>query len=119
MSKLLKNNGAQGAENEPLEEKRTKKKKPPRVGSRKRINPWYSGMTRTEIIIDTAKTAGRWLIFTVLAYVYWLAMLLIMSIFLLNVWHVSITQILIYSGVLCAVSSVVYAYSLIKRKFYY
>lgn len=95
------------------------KKRPPRVGFRRRYNSWYSGMTRQEIFIDTAKTAGRWLIFTVLAYVYWLAILLMLSMFLLNIWHVHISQILIYSGILCGICSLVYAYSLIHRKLFY
>lgn len=95
------------------------RKKPPRVGFRRRHNSWYSGMTRQEIFVDTAKTAGRWLIFTVLAYVYWLAILLMLSMFLLNVWHVHISQILIYSGILCGISSLVYAYILVHRKLFY
>ncbi len=117
MSKRQNKTDAKAAENKAAE--RVRRKKPPRAGSRRRINSWYAGMTRREIWIDTAKTAGKWLIFTALAYVYWVAMLLIMSIFLLSYWHVSITQILIYSGILCGVTSVVYAFSLIKRKFYY
>jgi len=95
------------------------KKKPPRVGFRRRYNSWYSGMTRQQIVIDTAKTAGKWLIFTALAYVYWLAILLMLSMFLLNVWHVHISQILIYSGILCGVCSLVYGYILVHRKFFY
>ena len=95
------------------------KKRVSRVGFRRRYNSWYSGMTRQEIFVDTAKTAGKWLIFTALAYVYWLAILLMMSMFLLSIWHVQIAQILVYAGILCAACSVIYAYILVHRKFFY
>ncbi len=96
-----------------------KPKRAPREGFRPRINPYYGGMNRRQIAADVAKTTLRWVIFAVLAYVYWLAMLLLASIFLMNVWHVSFVSILIWSGVLCAVSSLVYAAMLVHRKFYY
>lgn len=94
-------------------------KKPPRVGFRRRINPYYGGMNKRQIAQDVAKTAGKWLLMVILGYVYWLAMLLIASIFLLNVWKVSFEQILIWSGILDAVTAAVYAGILVHRKFYY
>lgn len=96
-----------------------KGKKPPKEGFRPRINPYYGNMTKRQITADVAKTAGRWLVFAVLAYVYWLAMLLMFSIFLLNVWQVTFVEILIYAGILCGISAAVYAGILIHRKFYY
>lgn len=93
--------------------------KAPREGFRRRINPYYGGMNKRQIAQDVAKTTAKWLIGTVLAYAYWLFLLLIISIFALNVWHVTFVQILIYSAVLCAVTSVVYGYVLIHRKLYY
>lgn len=99
--------------------RRSKEKKPPREGFRRRINPYYGNMSKREIAADTAKTVFRWLVFTVLAYAYWLVMLLLFSIFLLNVWKVTLVQILIYSGILCAICSVGYACVLVHRKFYY
>lgn len=76
-------------------------------------------MNKRQIAQDVAKTTAKWLIGTVLAYAYWFFLLLIISIFALNVWHVTFVQILIYSAVLCAVTSVVYGYVLIHRKLYY
>lgn len=100
--------------------KRTdKEKKPPREGFRRRINPYYGGMTKKQIALDTAKTALRWFVATVFLYVYWLAMLLLLSLLLLSVWKVSVTQILIYAGILCAISSLAYAGMLVHKKFYY
>lgn len=98
---------------------KTGEKKPPRVGFRRRVNPYYAGMTKREIAADTAKTAFRWLVFTVLIFVYWLALLLLFSIILLNVWKVKLIRIIIYAAILAAVSSAVYAGVLVHRKFYY
>ncbi len=92
---------------------------PGRPGFRKRINPYYGGMTPRQIALDTAKTTAKWAAATVFFYAYWLAMLLLASLFLLNVWHVTIVRIFIYAGILCAVSSAVYAGVLWHRKFYY
>lgn len=98
---------------------RSKTKKPPREGFRRRVNPYYGEMTKREIAEDVAKTTARWLGGTVLGFLYWLAMLLIFSIFLLNVWKVTFDRILIYAAVLGVVTSLIYAYVLIHRKLYY
>lgn len=96
-----------------------KAKKLPRVGFRRRVNPYYGNMNRRQITADVAKTAMKWVIFTVLAFLYWLVLLLLLSIFLLNVWKVTFPEILILSGILCGVSALVYAAVLVHRKFYY
>ena len=96
-----------------------KKKKPPREGFRRRITPYYEGMTRKQIAADTAKTAFRWFLGTVFLFVYWMAMLLLASIFLLNVWKVTLVRLIVYACILTGISSVVYAAVLIHRKFYY
>lgn len=98
---------------------RNKGQKPPREGFRRRVTPWYAGMNRKEIAFDTAKTVIRWLAVSALSYLYWASMLLLLSLFLLNVWHVTLVEILIYSAVLCGVTSVVYAGVLVHRKLYY
>ena len=83
------------------------------------MNPYYAGMTKREIAADTAKTAFRWLVFTVLIFLYWLVLLLLISIILLNVWKVKLIRIIVYAVILSAVSSLVYAGVLVHRKFYY
>lgn len=94
-------------------------KKPPREGFRRRINPYYGGMNRRQIAQDVAKTSAKWLLGAVLGFVYWFAMLLILSIFLLNVWKVTFEQILLWTAVLGGITALVYAYVLIHRKLYY
>ncbi len=97
----------------------SKAKKLPREGFRRRVNPYYKNMTPREVAADVAKTAFRWVVFVVLAYVYWLAMLLIFSLILIDVWKVSFVDILLWSGILAGVSALVYGYVLIHRKLYY
>lgn len=91
----------------------------PREGFRRRVNPYYGSMSRREIAADVAKTAGKWVLFVILAFVYWLAMLLLLSIVLLNVWKVTLPQILVYAAVLCGISALVYGYVLVHRKLFY
>lgn len=94
-------------------------KRPPREGFRRRPNSYYEGMTRAQIAMDTAKTTGQWAVATALLFVYWMAMLLLASLFLLNIWHVKFLQIVLYAVILTIVSSIIYAVVLVHRKFYY
>ena len=94
-------------------------KRPPREGFRRRPNSYYDGMTRRQIAADTAKTTGRWLVVTAFLFAYWMAMLLLASLFLLNVWHVKFLQLVLYAVILTVVSSLIYAGVLVHRKFYY
>lgn len=76
-------------------------------------------MTKKQIALDTAKTAFRWFLVTLFLFAYWLAMFLLASIFLLNVWKVTLTTLIIYACILGTVSSLIYAAVLVHRKFYY
>lgn len=98
---------------------RQNKKRPPREGFRPRKNPYYEGMTKKQIALDTAKTAFKWFVGTVFLFAYWMAMFLLVSIFLLNVWKVSLVELIVYACILGTVSSIVYAGVLVHRKFYY
>lgn len=94
-------------------------RKPPREGFRRRKNSYYEGMTRKQIAADTAKTAFRWFMVTIFLFAYWMAMLLIASIILLNVWKVKLITLIIWACVLGTISSLIYAGVLVHRKFYY
>ncbi|MBO6302988.1 MAG: hypothetical protein J6N15_11175 [Ruminiclostridium sp.] len=76
-------------------------------------------MTKKQIAADTAKTALRWFLITLFLFVYWGAMLLLLSMILVNVWKVTLTELIIYACILGGISSLVYAYVLVHRKFYY
>lgn len=96
-----------------------RRKKLPREGFRRRINPYYDGMSKRQIAADVGKTTVRWLVVTVLAFAYWFFLLMLLSIILLGVWKVTFTQILLYSVILCVVTSIIYAGMLVHRRFYY
>lgn len=58
--------------------------------------------------IDVAKGVLGWIVVTIASYLYWALLLLMASLFLLNVWHVTWTQINHYSLILMCITSVVY-----------
>ena len=76
-------------------------------------------MTKKQIALDTAKTAAKWLVGTVFMFAYWMAMLLLISLFLMNVWIVTMVELVIYACILGTISSLIYAGVLVHRKFYY
>ena len=58
--------------------------------------------------INVAKGVLGWIVVTIASYLYWALLLLMASLFLLNVWHVTWTQINHYSLILMCITSVVY-----------
>ncbi|MBQ7278658.1 MAG: hypothetical protein IJR17_05625 [Clostridia bacterium] len=65
--------------------------------------------------IDLVKDVIQWLVVTALGFIYWMAVLLLASVFLLNIWHVSFTTILKYGIGLTAITGVVYAIVMHRR----
>ena len=59
-------------------------------------------------IIDVSKSVAAWLFVKAASFGYWLVVLLIASLVLLNIWHVTFDSILKYSFVLMIITSVVY-----------
>lgn len=59
-------------------------------------------------IIDVSKSVAAWVLVTAASFGYWLVVLLIASLVLLNIWHVTFNSILRYSFVLMIITSVVY-----------
>ena len=70
-----------------------------------------------EKVYDAARNIMMWVVVTACAFLYWMFVLLLVSIFLMNVWHTSFEEILCYGIVLTIITSVVYAGILIYRKF--
>jgi len=69
-----------------------------------------------ERTIDVIKEVFAWIIITGLAFFYWVAVLLIFSLILLNVWKVTFDEILNYSIILTVITSLAYLGRLIYRK---
>jgi hypothetical protein len=72
--------------------------------------------TVKEWTVDIVKDILAWIIITALAFLYWIAMLLIFSLILLNVWHTTIEQIIDYTIVLTVVTSLLYLGRTIYRR---
>ena len=67
-------------------------------------------------IKDGVLAVLKWMVVTVLAFAYWFAMLMIGSLVLMNVWRTSWEEIVKYSLILCAVTSIIYVIrNLIKK----
>lgn len=72
--------------------------------------------SRKEYAVDTVRDVLIWIVVTGLAFLYWMAMLLLASLFLLNVWHVTFEEIVGISLVLTAITSAIYLGVLIRRR---
>ena len=68
-----------------------------------------------EYVLDILKEIVKWLAVTVAAYIWWTAVLLILSLVLVSVWHILLVDLLKLSGAFTFVVSAVYAYYLVKR----
>ena len=69
----------------------------------------------TQQMLDGLRAFAQWFVVTVLAFIYWMAMLLMFSLILLNVWHTSFEQLLLIGGILTAITSVVYIFIMVHR----
>ncbi len=68
------------------------------------------------ILKDTVLTILKWLGVTIGAFAYWMFVLLLLSIFLMNIWKTSIYQILKIGVALTVVTSVVYLIRIVVKK---
>ncbi len=69
-----------------------------------------------ETIIDVVKDVLSWIVVTALSFVYWLAVLLLLSLFLVNVWIVTFEKLLRYAIVLMVITSIVYLGRIVYRR---
>lgn len=74
--------------------------------------------SKKEIALDIVKDFLIWIVVTGLAFVWWIAVLMIASLILLNVWMVTFKEILRISIVLTIVTSVVYLIRIFYKKFH-
>lgn len=75
-------------------------------------------MNKKELVVDVVKDFLGWLVVTAVAFVWWLAILLIFSLILMSIWKTSFEAILRYSVILMAVTSLVYLIWVIYRRFH-
>ena len=72
--------------------------------------------TKVEIAEDVVKGVLQWAVVSALSFLYWMGVLLLASIFLMNIWITSFEKILRYGIVLTVITALVYAGILIHRK---
>ena len=70
-----------------------------------------------EKAFDIVKSIMMWLVVTAGAFLYWMFVLLLLSIFLMNIWKTSIESLLQYGIILTVITSIAYLVILIRRKF--
>ena len=73
---------------------------------------------RREYTIDIIKDVAGWVIITVLAFAYWLVMLLFASLVLISIWNPTFHMLLRYSIVLTVISSLAYLIYILRRRFH-
>lgn len=71
---------------------------------------------KKETAVDVVKGLLQWAAVSVLSFVYWMAVLLLASLILMNVWRTSFEAILRYGVVLSVVTSVGYGAVLVRRR---
>ncbi|MBE5889071.1 MAG: hypothetical protein E7283_09665 [Lachnospiraceae bacterium] len=70
-----------------------------------------------EKAFDVVKSIMMWLVVTAGAFLYWMFVLLLLSIFLMNIWKTSIESLLQYGIILTVITSIAYLVILLRRKF--
>lgn len=71
---------------------------------------------KKEVAEDVVKTLLQWIVVSGLSFLYWMAMLLLASIFLMNIWHTNFDEILRYGIVLAVITAIAYGIKLVRRK---
>lgn len=64
---------------------------------------------------DVIKGILKWIVVSALGFVYWMAVLLLASLFLMNIWKTSFDAILQYGIILAVITSVIYGGNLIYK----
>ena len=71
---------------------------------------------KKEAAEDVVKTLLQWIVVSGLSFLYWMAMLLLASIFLMNIWHTNFDEILRSGIVLAVITAIAYGIKLVRRK---
>lgn len=72
--------------------------------------------SKLEIAEDVVKSFLQWVVVSLCGFVYWMAVLFLISIFLLNIWVTTMDDLLRYGIILAVITSVAYAGIIIYRK---
>ena len=70
-----------------------------------------------EKAFDLVKSLMLWAVVTAGAFLYWMLVLCLFSIFLMNIWKTSLEALLQYGIILTVITSLAYLVILLRRKF--
>lgn len=73
---------------------------------------------RKEHTMEIVKDVAGWVVVTVLAFAYWLVMLLFASLVLISIWNPTFDSLLDYSIILTVVSSGRYLIYILYKRFH-
>lgn len=76
----------------------------------------HKNTNRKEQTLDIIKEILKWIVVTAGAFAYWIFVLLLLSLFLLHIWHTTLEQIVIIGSTLGALTSIIYLAWLIHQK---
>ncbi len=71
---------------------------------------------KKELVTDVVKEILKWVAVTAIAFAWWMFVLLLLSLFLLNIWHITFEGILRYGIVFTIITSVIYTGNLIYKR---
>ena len=74
--------------------------------------------SKKEIALDIVKDFLIWIVVTGLAFVWWIAVLMIASLILLNGWMVTFQEILKITTALTVITSILYLIRIFYKKFH-
>lgn len=73
-------------------------------------------INKKELIVDVVKETLLFLVVTAAAFLWWMFVLLLISLFLVNVWHVTFEALLKYGIGFTVVTAVAYAGKLLYQR---
>lgn len=71
---------------------------------------------KKELVTDVVKEILKWVAVTAIAFAWWMFVLLLLSLFLLNIWYITFEGILRYGIVFTIITSIIYTGNLIYRR---
>lgn len=69
-----------------------------------------------ELLLEVGKDFLGWIVVTAVSFIYSMVFLLVLSLVLMSVWSVTFKQIVMYSVVIMAVCSVLYAVKMVRER---
>lgn len=83
------------------------------IRSKSKVKPDFK---KKEMLLGIGKDLLGWFVVTAVSFIYSLVFLLVLSLILVSVWKVTFQSLLMYSTVIMAVCSVIYAGKMVRER---